>query len=75
MKDLQKQASSDGNLEELFLKITEEVATGECWCVTETTKTPEGSQPLAGGLSCSDTPVQGCLSNLRLPEALQDGIV
>jgi ABC-2 type transport system ATP-binding protein len=26
MKDLQKQASSDGNLEELFLKITEEVA-------------------------------------------------
>jgi ABC-2 type transport system ATP-binding protein len=25
MKDLQKQASSDGNLEELFLKITEEV--------------------------------------------------
>jgi ABC-2 type transport system ATP-binding protein len=26
VKDLQKQASSDGNLEELFLKITEEVA-------------------------------------------------
>ena len=26
MKDLQKQASSDGNLEELFLKITEEIA-------------------------------------------------
>src|SRR5438874_1612536 len=26
MKDLQKQASSDGNLEELFLKITEEAA-------------------------------------------------
>ena len=26
MKDLQRQASSDGNLEELFLKITEEVA-------------------------------------------------
>jgi len=27
MKELQKQASSDGNLEDLFLKITEEVAT------------------------------------------------
>jgi hypothetical protein len=25
MKDLQKQASSDGNLEELFIKITEEI--------------------------------------------------
>jgi hypothetical protein len=26
MRDLQRQASSDGNLEELFLKITEEAA-------------------------------------------------
>jgi ABC-2 type transport system ATP-binding protein len=37
MSDLRKQASSDGNLEELFMKITEETATEAASAASEAT--------------------------------------